>query len=60
MKTKFILLSMLSICIGAFAQEGDAPFEGEIHYTNTVAVDKTIGKRRIHHEDCHQGWQGIW
>lgn len=44
MKTKYILLAMLSICTGAFAQEGDAPFEGEIHYTNTVAVDKTLGK----------------
>ena len=44
MKTKIFLLSLLFVSSGLFAQESDAPFEGEIHYTNTVAVDKTISK----------------
>ena len=44
MKVKVLLLTLFLLGNSVCAQENEAPFEGEIHYTNTVAVDKTIGK----------------
>jgi hypothetical protein len=44
MKAKTILLALLMTVGGVCAQENGTLFEGEIHYINTVAVDKTIGR----------------
>jgi len=44
MKTKILLLALFMLGIRVCAQETEPPFEGEIHYTNTVAVDKTLAK----------------